>query len=94
MERFLRNRTMSFGLQLTTLTLVGLMAHDLLQHARLWRVENMATLFTRTPVNIRAQVILRADPPYTNALLVGLGVGVLTFAFLTYKTIRERQKVS
>ncbi len=94
MERFLRNKTRSFGPQLTTLMLVGLMAHDLLQHARLWRVENMATLFTRTPVNIRAQVILRADPPYTTALLVGLGVGVLTFVFLTYKTIREQQKIS
>jgi len=94
MERFLRNKTRSFGMQLTTLMLVGLMTHDLLQHARLWRVENMATLFTRTPVNIRAQVILRVDPPYTTALLVGLGVGVLTFAFLSYKTIRERQRVS
>ena len=93
MERFLRNRTMSFGLQLTTLTLVGLMAHDLLQHARLWRVENIATLFTRTPVDIRSQVILRVDPPYTTALLVGLGVGVLTLAFLTFKTTSERQKV-
>ena len=94
MERFLRNKTRNLGVQLTTLMLVGLTAHDLLQHARLWRVENLVSLFTRTPVNIHAQVILRVDPPYTTALLVGLGVGVLTFAFLMYKTIRERRKVS
>ena len=94
MERHLRNKTRNLKSQITTLMLMGLMVHDLLQHARLWRVENMATLFTHTPVNIHAQVILRTDPPYTTALLVGLGVGVLTIVFLNYKTSRERQKAS
>jgi hypothetical protein len=70
------------------------MAHDLLQHARLWRVENMATLFTRTPVDIRAEVLLRHDPAYINALLLGFGISLLTLIVLIFQSVRERRSAS
>ena len=90
LERFLRSRTWDFQVHLAGLMLVGVMGHDLLQHARLWRVENMNLLFDRTPVEISADVLIRSDPTYFTALLVGLGVAALTLIFLVYKIHRQR----
>jgi hypothetical protein len=91
LERWLRTNNLNYRSQLFALTLVGVMAHDLLQHARLWRVENMATLFPRTAVDIRTEIILRPDPPYINSLLIGLGISFLTVVFLSVQVYRERQ---
>jgi hypothetical protein len=89
-DRFLRTRRLSFGSQLAVLLAVAILAHDLLQHARLWRVENMALLFQRMPVDIRAQVLSRSDPPYVAALLIGLSAAVLAFLFLGIKANQDR----
>jgi hypothetical protein len=94
LERRLQFKRLSTGWQLLSLTAVGVMAHDLLQHARLWRVENMATLFTRTPVDIRAEVLLRHDPAYINALLLGFGISLLTLIVLIFQSVRERRSAS
>ncbi|NIS83220.1 MAG: hypothetical protein GTO14_24140 [Anaerolineales bacterium] len=91
LDRFLRNRSWGFGPQVVSLGLLGVMGHDLLQHARLWRVENMGLLFPSTPVDIRAEVLVRPDPPYITALLVGLGIALLTLLFLLFMVRRERQ---
>jgi hypothetical protein len=90
MERYVRLMQWNLGKQLAALLGVGVIAHDLLQHARLWRVSNMSQLFDVTPVDIRAEVLLRNDPSYIAALLGGLGVGVLTLIFLGIMIRRER----
>lgn len=91
-ERYVRKESWILGRQLAALLAIGVMAHDLLQHARLWRVGNMSQLFDVTPVDIRAEVLLRNDPSYIAALLSGLAVGVLTLIFLGIMIRRERTK--
>ena len=93
LDRLLRTKRLNFGSQLTVLLAVAILAHDLFQHARLWRVENMARLFQRMPVDIRAQVLSRSDPAYVAALLIGLGVAVLALAYLGWKMFQERTRV-
>jgi hypothetical protein len=92
LERFLRSRKWSPGTRLLALLVLGVTAHDLLQHARLWRVENMAKLFPSTPVDIRAAVIKETDPVYLGALLIGLAISACTLLFLRLMNRREQQR--
>jgi hypothetical protein len=69
-----------------------LLAHDLLQHSRLWRVSKMSTLFTPVHVNLRASVIDHPDPSYFTALGIGLAVSVITFIYLIWKSRGDRLK--
>jgi hypothetical protein len=90
LERYVRRLQWNLGKQLAALLVVGVIAHDLLQHARLWRVSNMSQLFDVTPVDIRAEVLIRNDPSYIAALISGLIIGVLTLIFLGFMIRRER----
>ena len=90
LERYVQRVYWNLGKQLAALLAIGVITHDLLQHARLWRVSNMAQLFDVTPVDIQAEVLLRNDPSYIGALLGGLAVGVLTRIFLGIMIRRER----
>jgi hypothetical protein len=74
-----------------SLGLLTLLIHDLFQHTRLWRVKNMYTLFISTPVDIRANVLDRPDPPYITALIVGSVVSLLTLAVLLVLTLYQRR---
>jgi hypothetical protein len=75
------------------LGLLVLLLHDLFQHSRIWRVENMYSLFVSTPVDISAKVLRLSDPPYISALIVGGVVSLLTFIVLLILSLRERQPV-
>ena len=92
LERFLRGRNWGMGTRMAALLILGITAHDLLQHARLWRVENMNLLFPSTPVDIHAAVITQHDPQYISALLIGLGISVLTLVFLLVMHRREQRR--
>ncbi len=72
------------------LLLAGVTAHDLLQHARLWRLENMSLLFPVTPVDIRAEVLTIADGPYEASLILGGVVSLLALGALVGLAMRER----
>jgi hypothetical protein len=74
------------------LALLALLGHDLLQHSRIWRVENMKMVFTSMHVNLNTQVIYHPDPAYFTALGLGLAASGLTLAFLVWKIINERKK--
>lgn len=91
LERFLRSRDWGFGSRIAGLFVLGVTTHDLIQHVRLWRVENMKLLFPSTPVDIRAAVITSADPQYVSALLIGLGIAGLTFVYLLVMNRREKE---
>jgi hypothetical protein len=92
-ERFIQKKSWGFGLQIASLAGFAVLGHDLLQHARLWRVENMGLLFPSTPVDIRAQVLARSDPAYINAILVGLGIALAAFIVSIVLLRRERKQV-
>jgi hypothetical protein len=67
------------------------MLHDLLQHSRIWRVTNMYSLFTSTPVDIRSPVVNHPDPIYFTALSVGAATTVISLAVLIVLALRERR---
>ena len=75
-----------------SLGVLVLMAHDLLQHSRIWRVTNMYSLFNSTPVDIRSTVTNHPDPLYFNSLVVGAAVTLLTFFALLFLSLRERSR--
>ncbi|NIM93568.1 MAG: hypothetical protein GTO18_07640 [Anaerolineales bacterium] len=88
-ETYIKRNAGTIGRQLVALALIGVLAHDLLQHTRLWRVTNMANLFPYTPVDIRAEALTRSDPTYTTALLVGLLLSAASLAFLVFQSWKE-----
>ncbi|MBN1267110.1 MAG: hypothetical protein JXA25_16590 [Anaerolineales bacterium] len=90
LEVFLRKQKLHSIGKITAAGLVLILAHDLLQHVRLWRVENMSQLFSRTPVDITAEVLRIQDPVYTGALVVGVGIAVLAAGVLLVLIRRER----
>ena len=82
LEAWLRARLWSAWQRLAALAGALVVGHDLLQHARLWRVEAMAQVFKPTPVDIRAAVINHADPPYITALAVGAALALVSLLVL------------
>ena len=77
--------------RILSLGLLILMAHDLYQHSRIWRVTNMYKLFPSTPANIQSSVVNHADPLYITALTVGAAGSLLTLTALLILSLRERQ---
>jgi hypothetical protein len=91
LQRFFTERRGSgWREQVFFLVVLVLLAHDLLQHSRIWRVSKMYTLFTSTPVDIRARVINHPDPLYFTALAVGLAGSLLTLGFLIWRARRDK----
>jgi hypothetical protein len=81
-EQAIKNNRLTTRPRALILLFIILMGQDLFQHARLWRVEMMTTLFDITPVDIRADILYIPDPAYTTALVVGLLVGLGTLLYL------------
>jgi hypothetical protein len=77
--------------RILSLGLLALLAHDLYQHSRLWRVTNMYQLFPSTPANVQSSVVNHADPAYVAALIAGAAVTLLTFVALLILSRRERR---
>ena len=74
------------------LGLLILMAHDLYQHSRIWRVTNMYKLFPSTPADIQSSVVNHPDPVYVTALAVGAAGTLLTLTVLLILSLRERRQ--
>ena len=83
-----------FEERITCLGLLILLADDLYQHSRIWRVTNMYNLFKSTPVDIQSRVINHPDPVYFNALAIGSAVTLLTFLALLFLSLHERRPKS
>jgi hypothetical protein len=75
--------------RILSLGVLILLAHDLLQHSRVWRVTHMYELFISTPVDIQSKIIHHPDPLYFGALAVGAACTVLTFIVLMFLVMRE-----
>jgi len=81
LQRFLESQK-PFNLRQTlfSLGLLLVMAHDFMQHTRLWRVTNLHGLFPSVVVDVHSRAVSYPDPAYTNALLVGAIVSILGLA--------------
>jgi hypothetical protein len=84
-RRGLIERIFSLGIMI-------LLAHDLLQHSRIWRVTNMYSLFPSTPVDIQSRVINHPDPIYFSALVIGAAGTLITFFVLLFLSLRELKR--
>jgi hypothetical protein len=89
-ERWLQaRRPLRAGQALYLLAAALLLAHDLFQHSRVWRVVKMYDLFTGQPVDLTSHLVNHPDPPYQTALLTGLILTVLTLMLLIVMAWRE-----
>jgi len=80
------------GRQIGLLALLALVAHDLWQHIKLWRVRSIYGLFPKREVDLTGEFIANhADSPYELALAVGWGVALITLAILVVLTVAERR---
>ena len=79
-EGIMRNKARQVPRLLTIATL-GLLAHDLWQHFRSWRVANMPGLFPPKPLDLSVNVVANhPDPPYELALSLGVAISLIGLA--------------
>ena len=77
---------------LGVLGLVALLAQDLWQHVKLWRVQRMPELFPNRGIDLSGEFIANhPDPAYGAALVLGLSIGALTLAALAWRARRAAQ---
>lgn len=89
-QRHLEQRGSSGAVRLLALALLGVGAHDLWQHVKLWRFERMFDLFANLPVDLSGEVVANhPDPAYGLTLGIGWGVALVTLAALGYAAARE-----
>jgi hypothetical protein len=90
LQRHLEERGASRAARSLALALLGVGAHDLWQHIKLWRVDRMFGLFTELPVDLTGELVANhPDPPYFLALGIGWAVAGLTLLALIYLAARE-----
>jgi hypothetical protein len=92
LQRWISERSLGIREKLTVLVLLGVLAHDLVQHIRLWRVDRMHLLFESTPVSLAAKVINHGDPLYVGALVVGSIAAILSLLVLVWLVYGERRR--
>ncbi len=79
--------------QLRALAIIGMaiMAHDLWQHFKTWRVIHMSSLFQPKPLDLSLNYVANhADPAYTTMLALGAVLSVCSLGFVTYKARSRR----
>lgn len=64
--------------------------HDLIQHARLWRVDRISAFFTKIPVPLIGDVAKINDPVYITAVIAGFILTIITVTGLVYLSIRNK----
>lgn len=76
------------------ISVVIISVHDLLQHARFWRVDRLDTLFEKLDVPMIADVAMKSDPPYITAIIAGTVISTLTLAMLIILARRNRTQTN
>lgn len=78
----------------TVIAALAILGYDLYQHLLAWQVTQAAQAFPPTPVNLNQNLVGGyPDPIYTNLLIVGSAVTLLTAVFLAWMAWREHQIV-
>jgi hypothetical protein len=78
-------------LTISLLSGVLLLASDIWQHAKLWRVAKMGDLFPNKALDLSVNVVAnRVDPPYIAALAVGLAISLAALCVLVFLAVREK----
>ena len=92
-EEILRSRSTHIT-RLLTVAGLALLAHDLWQHFRLWRVAHMPGLFPPRPLDLSLNVVaIHPDPPYELAVGLGAAITLITLLALILLAVRRPGKV-
>ena len=93
LDRYLRQTVVSIWHRALALLALAFVATDVAASVRLWRVRVSSGLFGRTELDAAmAAVANRADPAYTNIVLAGLAISIVTAIVLLVLAGRERQR--
>ena len=91
LQAWLDRRRPSPMLTVSLLSGVLLLASDIWQHVKLWRVAKMGDLFPNKALDLGVNVVAnRVDPPYTAALVVGLAISLAALCALVFLAVREK----
>jgi hypothetical protein len=91
-QQQLDSRKLGLGTKVAVLGALMLMAQDLWQHFKLWRVVNMGLVFPPVAIDLSQYTVANhPDPPYFAALSAGLFVSLVTFAWLIVASWREKR---
>jgi hypothetical protein len=93
-QRWLDKRPTRLTERLVGLSLLVVLAQDLLQHARLWRLEVIAQSFSPIPPDLSLHIANRPDPTYLGLLGLGASVSVVTLVFTIVRLGRGRKRAS
>jgi hypothetical protein len=94
LQRWLGDRPPGFGTQILLLASLVLLAHDLLQHARQWRVEHVFEAFPPAVLDTGLRIITRPDPEYIAALTISSAVSGLSLIALLGLAVGQRRGAS
>ena len=93
MQRWLNERPLRPEMRWGIAGLGLLLVHDLWQHTRAWKINVAADAFGRMDVDLAIKVVSNhPDPAYTNLLLAGLAVTLVTAAALLILARRDRRQ--
>lgn len=81
LQRWLDESKPGFGLQVLLLALLVVLSHDLIQHARQWRVEHVFEAFPPAALDLGLRIVARPDPVYTMVLGASAAVSALSLIF-------------
>lgn len=93
-QRWLDNHPTRLAERLVGLGFLIVFAQDLLQHARLWRLEVIAQSFSPIPPDLSLHIANRPDPTYLGFLGLGALVSVVTLVFTIVRLTRGRKGAS
>ena len=76
------------------LAALAVFIHDLVQHARLWRVEHVYESFLEAPLDYSLQIVTRSDPTYVTILVLSSLVSLLSLAYVVRILFLARRESS
>jgi hypothetical protein len=82
LQGWLDERRLSFGSQSLLLGSLLLLAHDLLQNARQWRVEHVFEAFPPAKLDTGLRIVARSDPQYVAVLATSAALSALVLIVL------------
>jgi hypothetical protein len=66
-----------------------LLGHDLLQHARLWRVEHVFEAFPAASLDTTLRIANQPDPLYTTVLVISATISLAALGYALFVIARR-----
>ena len=92
LQSWLAERRLGFGSHALLLALLVILTHDLIQHARLWRVEHVFEAFPPAALDTTLHIVDRADPVYIAVLAGSTAASALGLVFIAGFLVRQSRR--